>query len=110
MKERNVAIITLFIFFALPIPISLVSWIGTIISVADIGMMNLSKVSDYIQLLVGLITMLIAGTYLGTYIISLNKTLKNKKISLISFLPMLHIILFIIFIAMWSELNAIYKG
>ncbi|MEH7098469.1 hypothetical protein [Neobacillus vireti] len=109
MKERKTAIIPLFIFFALPIPFSLVSWIGTIMSVADAGMMDVSRFSDFIEGIVALITMLIAGTYLGTYIISLNKTLKNKKISLISFLPILHIILFIIFCAIWSWLNAIYK-
>lgn len=109
MKEHKTSIVILFIFFALPTPLSLISWIGTLISVANIGMTNWSEFSQCIQGLVALITMLLAGTYLVTYIISLGATLKNKKISLISFLPMLHIVLFSIFFAVWMWLNAIYK-
>lgn len=109
MKERKTSIIILFIVFALPIPFSLISWIGTLISVANISMMNWSDFSQSIQGLVALITMLLAGTYLVTYIISLCATLKIKKISLISFIPMLHIILFSIFFVVWTWLNAIYK-
>ncbi|MCQ1530705.1 hypothetical protein [Lutispora saccharofermentans] len=110
MKERKTSIIILFILFALPAPFSLISWIGTLISVANIGMTNWSEFSQCIQGLAALITMLLAGTYLVTYIISLGATLKNNKISLISFLPMLHIILFSIFFVVWMWLNAIYKA
>lgn len=109
MKEHKTSIIILFIFFALPIPLSLISWIGTLISVANIGMINWSVFSQFIQGLVSVITMLLAGTYLVTYIISLSVTLKNKNISLISFLPLLHIVLFSIFFAFWMWLGAIYE-
>jgi len=107
-KSRITSIIILFVFFALPIPISLFSWIGTIISVANIGMTDWSSFSESIQGLVALITMLLAGTYLVTFIISLVITLKAKKISLLSFLPLMHIILFGIFLGVWSWLNGIY--
>ncbi|MCL1820584.1 MAG: hypothetical protein FWG36_08030 [Oscillospiraceae bacterium] len=89
----------LFILFALPIPISLISWIGTLISVANIGAMKGSVLIRGIAL----ITMLLAGTYTGTYIFSLVKTLKKKEISMVSLLPLLHIALFLIFMYLWSR-------
>jgi len=51
--------------------------------------------------------MILAGTYLVTYIISLIFTLKNKKLSFLSFLPMAHIILFLLsmFLSQWIEKN-----
>lgn len=110
MKERKTSIIILFIIFALPTPLSLISWIGTLIAIANIGMTNWSEFSQCIQALIALITMLLAGTYLVTYIISLNATLKNKKISLFSFLPMLHVTLFSIFYIIWMWVNTIYKA
>ena len=84
------------------------SLIGTFISVANMGMTNWSEFSEFIQGVIALVTMFLAGTYLISYIISLRITLKNKKISLISFLPILNVILFVISSAIWMWLNAIY--
>lgn len=73
------------------------------------GMTDRSVFGEYIQGIVAVITMLLAGTYLVTYIFSLVKTLKNKKLSVKSFLPMLHIIVFWIFFVLWIWLEKIYK-
>lgn len=108
MKESKPLRIVLFILLALPIPFSLLSWIGTIISVASIGMVDWNIFSELIQTLAMLIVMILAGTYTITYIISLLITLKKKRISLISFFPLLHIILFGIALAFVAILNAVY--
>lgn len=97
LKTRKILVILLFILFALPIPLSLISWIGTIISVANMSMINWSILSECLQGIVAVIAMLLAGTYLVSYIISLCATWKNKKITIISFLPLFHIVLFSIF-------------
>lgn len=109
MENNKKSIILLFILLALPIPFSLISWIGTLMSVVNIGMTNWSEFSEFIQGAVALITMFLAGTYLVTYFLSLKVTLKNKRISLISLSPIFHIALFGIFLALWMGLNAIYQ-
>jgi len=78
-------------------------------SVAAIGMMDWSNLGQVITLPVALITMFLAGTYLGTYIFSLSKTIANKKISAVSLLPVLHIIVFSIFVLLWLWLNSIFQ-
>lgn len=105
MIEHKKSIIIMFVFFAFPIPVSLISWIGTIISVANIGMVEWSKLRESLQALIALVTMLLAGTYLFTYIISLGKTLKNKKISWVSFLPVVHIALFSLSLGLWKWID-----
>lgn len=110
MKNNRIIIILLFIIFALPIPLSLLSWIGTIISVSDMGMIKRTEFIEYIQMIMALTTMLLAGTYLITYMISLRFTLKNKKISHITFLPMVHIVLFSILFYVSSWVSTIYKS
>ena len=105
MKNRKILIIVLFIVLALPIPLSLISWIGTVISVANIGMMGWSSLGEIMQAFIALITMLLAGTYLSTYIFSVNRTWKEKELSSISFLPFLHIVLFIISMKIWTCFN-----
>jgi hypothetical protein len=109
MKEHKIFIIILFIFLALPIPFSLLSWLGTLLSIANISMVDWSEFSQCIQGIIALITMLLAGTYLITYAISLEAIISTKKVSIISFLPILHIILFSSFLGVWMLLNEIYK-
>jgi len=100
MEKHKVAIVVLFIIFALPIPVSLLSWIGTIISAANIGVMD-----STVHTTIALSTMLLAGTYPVSYIVALVYTLKSGKISLLSFLPLLHIVLFRAFFAAWSRVT-----
>ena len=108
MKNKALTII-LFVFFAIPIPFSLVSWIGTIISVANFGMLSFSKFGEVLKGIIALITMLLAGTYLITYIFSIIQTLNNKTISKISFLPLLHIVLFVFSVCVWKWIEIFYK-
>ena len=109
MKHRKMLLIAVFVLFALPIPLSMVTWIGTIISVADIGMTDTSTFSEWIQTIVALITMLLAGTYLITYIVALVLSWKKQKLTVLSFLPLMHIALFGICLSVWMWLNSVYK-
>ena len=94
MRESKALIVLLIVVFALPIPLSLLSWIGTLISIANIGMTYRIHGALYTYLFIA--AMLLAGTYLITYVIFLLITLKKKSISLISLLPLAHIILFLL--------------
>ena len=53
--------------YALPLPISLVSILGTIISIANIGASNNDSVSLTV---IAVISMILAGTYLVTYTVT----------------------------------------
>ena len=109
VKKYQIATVFLFILLALPIPVSLVSWMGTIISIANIGMTDWAKPGESLQGIVALITMLLAGTYLFTYSFSLIKTRASKKLSLVSLLPVLHLLLTVVFMVLWNHLNVIYR-
>ena len=109
VKKYQIATVFLFILLALPIPVSLVSWMGTIISIANIGMTDWAKPGESLQGIVALITMLLAGTYLFTYSFSLIKTRASKNLSLVSFLPVLHLLLTVAFMVLWNHLNVIYR-
>jgi hypothetical protein len=97
MKKKAI-LCGLMIVLALPVPISLITILGTIISLA-----NISVVLEQSVLLATFATtsMILAGTYTLTYVFSAINTLKQKKISFISFLPILHIALTIVFFALW---------
>lgn len=97
--------IVLLILFALPIPLTVKALIGIFMSPFDI-LENYSFGFQFITLF----TVLLACTYLVSYVISLVATLKNKKIKLISFLPLLHIALFCIFafVSIQLETTEIY--
>ena len=98
MKNKSKVII-LYIIQALPIPFSLVSIIGTIISLANIGMAE-----SVFQAIVSILAMVLAGTYIITYIISLIITSTKKKIKFYSFLPVVHMIVAIACFVLWSNL------
>ncbi len=87
--------------FALPIPVSIITWIGTLISVANIGAIGGEGISGIIHKFVALLCMLLAGTYLISYAYSLYRTKKVKKLTFAFFLPILHIVLTIICIYGW---------
>lgn len=101
----NKLLILFFILLAIPIPLSLISWLGTIMAVASIGMSNVTSVLDVMLTIVSFITMAIAGTYPVTYVLSLTITLKHKKSSILSFLPVFHILLFFVLFHLWIFLE-----
>ena len=109
VKKYQIFTVFLFILLALPIPVSVVSWIGTIMAVANIGMTNWAKPGESLQGIVALMTMVLAGTYLFTYSFSLIKTRASKKLSLVSFLPIAHLLLTVAFMFLWNYLNVLYR-
>ena len=83
---------------ALPIPISLITILGSIISLANIGVMV--EQSLFVAV-VATIFMILAGTYSLTYLFSAIKTFTNKRISFVSFLPIVHIAVTVVFMVLW---------
>ena len=83
---------------ALPIPISLITIFGSIISLANIGVMV--EQSLFVAV-VATIFMILAGTYSLTYLFSAIKTFANKRISFVSFLPIIHIVVTVVFMILW---------
>jgi len=107
MKNSKTSIFLLFFSFAIPIPLSLASWIGTVMSLAGGG--RVVGTAPY-ALLLGIIAgaaMVMAGTYVVSYIIAIAATIKNKRISIISLLPALHIIVTVILILGWSGIERV---
>lgn len=104
MKNKAL-ILTVTVIQALPVPWSLITILGSIISLANIEM-----VSDrsFLLSIVAVLSMLLAGTYSITYIASTVNTLHKKRLSFISFLPLVHIIITLLFFAMWSFLENMY--
>ena len=103
--RKKIILIIIFIIQALPIPLSLISLIGTMISVADMGetMFDFTFL-EVIQAIFVLSTMFLAGTYLITYSvslgISLTKISKEQKIGWLCFLPSVHLIVTIFLIVL----------
>ena len=98
MKNKSKTII-LYTIQALPIPFSLVSIIGTIISLANIDMSD-----SVFKAVISILAMALAGTYIITYIISCIITLTKKKIEFYSFLPVVNLSVAILFLVLWSNL------
>ena len=83
---------------ALPLPISLITILGSIISLANIGVMI--EQSSFVAV-VATIFMILAGTYPLTYLFSAIRTFANKRISSVSFLPVVHIAVTAVFMVLW---------
>ena len=100
---KKVSAIILFIIQALPIPVSLISNIGTIMAIASIGMFEPAPILNSI---VAISTMILTGTYTITYIFSLFHFRKTKILSFKSFLPLIHLAVAILFFCWWSYLDS----
>ena len=83
---------------AQPIPISLLTILASIISLANIGVV--AEQSLFVAV-VATIFMILAGTYSLTYLFSAIKTFANKRISFVSFLPIVHIAVTVVFMVLW---------
>ena len=90
---------------ALPIPISLITILGSIISLANIGV--IVEQSLFVAV-VAVIFMILAGTYPLTYLFSAIWTFANKRISSVSFLPVVHIAVTAVFMVLWI-INELYR-
>ena len=103
---KNKALIwTVTVIQALPVPISLITILGSIISLANIGMLS---DQSFLLAFAAVFSMLLAGTYSITYIASAINTFHKKELSLISFLPIVHIIITLVFFIIWISLEKFY--
>lgn len=87
---------------AVPIPFSLMTILGSVISLANIGMLF---DQSFLLAFASALSMLLAGTYSVTYIYSTINTFQKKKLCVISFLPALHILITLAFFAIWIALQ-----
>lgn len=85
MKHKLAAIL-LFVFQGIPIPFSLVSILGSIISLA-----NIETAGSVAMAMVSVLAMVLAGTYTATYVVSLVLTAVKKEIKFYTFLPLIHL-------------------
>ena len=86
MKNR-ISIIILFVIQALPIPFALLAGFMLMFSLVSLVETDWSQFDVIIQSAAALTAMVIGAAYTITYFDSLKKTLDNKKLSFISFLP-----------------------
>ncbi len=84
---------------ALPIPLSLISILGSLISLANIGMT--AELFSPWTAVCAVITMALAGTYVIPYVVAAAVTAVRKRLSWVSFLPVLHIVMTAVFCVMW---------
>jgi hypothetical protein len=99
--KYKLPVILLFAIFALPLPLSLMSWIGTVISISA----AFEPGGPILVKWAAVTTMLLAGTYAVSYMYSLKRTLKVNKIIHISLLPLLHMVAFVLFYGLWAALG-----
>ncbi len=108
MKNR-IGIIILFAVQALAIPFALFAGLIFLFLIVGFAEMDWTQIEIIIQTFVALIATLIGVSYIGTYIFSLIKTLDNKKVSFISWLPILHGVVALISLVIWNYVNQLYK-
>lgn len=92
--KKKILIISLFTVFALPIPVAMVGCLLTTIWF----LASLIKVTSFVEIISALIGVLIGATYIISYIFALNKTWKEKKFSMKSFLPIAHCLLALLYL------------
>ena len=101
---KKISAIILFVIQALPIPVSLISNIGTIMAIA--GLLEHGDSAPILISIVAIATMILSGTYTITYITSFIVYHDTKKLSFVSFLPLIHLAVTIMFFCFWIYLEA----
>jgi hypothetical protein len=103
--RKSLLIVFLFTILAIPVPISLSTIPFTLISLGTkdvwleiIRPENTKELIDSILTLLTFFAMILAGTYIVTYLCTLIVTIKHKKYSRLIFLPVIHILFVIIFL------------
>ena len=92
--KKKLLIISLFIVFALPIPVAMLGFFLTGIWLQ----VSLSEPTCFVVILSALFGVLISATYIVSYIFALIKTWKAKKISIKTFIPLLHCLLAVVYL------------
>lgn len=100
LKDR-IIIIILFILFALPVPAAI---LGSLISLLWLFGSIITTVS-FLEVVVAFAGVLIASTYIATYIFSLNQTRRNNKLSLETFFPVVHCLIACLFLLLLNPVG-----
>ena len=90
---------------ALPVPISLFTVLGSVISLANIGMLYDASA---LLAIVAALAMIFAGIYSEIFAVSTFITIFKRKLNVISFLPTVHIIITLALFVAWISLEKIY--
>lgn len=107
--KNKIGFISLFVAQGLGIPFSLFAGLMLMFSVVSLVETDWLRMKVAVQSVVALISMVIGIAYIGTYMFSLTKTMKNKKLSFVSWLPFLHGIVALLALVLWNYVNKIYK-
>lgn len=105
MDRSSFAAKLLFFILAIPLPLSALSWIGTLISLGSFWSVDWSHPASAKSAVFALAAMLLAGTYPITYRIALRRTRIYDCLNWVSFLPLLHIVLFLCAFMAWSGMG-----
>ena len=92
--KKNILIIIIFVIFALPIPIAILGFFMSLLWFLT----SIIKGSLFIEILSAFWGVIVGFTYLVTYIYSLRKTWKERRITLRTFLPIAHCLLALMFL------------
>ena len=84
---------------ALPIPLSLISILGSLISLANIGMTT--ELYSPWTAVCAVATMVLAGTYTIPYVVATIMTAVRKRLGWVSLLPALHLVMTALFCFLW---------
>ena len=105
--EKNLLLTAvLFIVLAIPIPLSLFSIPFSVISIGTLrGISNSGSIKVVINSILFLLVMILAGTYIVSYVCAFVVTIKSEVISRLIFLPVIHIFVFIVLYLLvdWHE-------
>ena len=108
MKNKT-GIIILFAIQALAIPFALFLGLIFLFLIVSFVEMDWTQIEVIVQTLVALVATLIGVLYIGTYIFSLVKTLERKRVSFISWLPILHGVITLLLLLIWNYVNELFK-
>ena len=97
--RRNPLVWGVMILQALPIPLSLISIPGSLISLADFGMT--AELYSTWTAVCAVATMALAGTYTISYIVAAIMTAVRKRLGWVSLLPALHLVMTALFCVLW---------
>lgn len=100
VKMKKLLCTIYYVIMALPIPRQLVSFVMALMVVAELFVKDASKIIGTFRGTLALMTIFFTGIYMAVYAYSLYKTVKNKKASIVTFLPIIFWALSKIFIYM----------
>ena len=102
---RKTLCILYYVLMALPIPLSMATWIGTVMMLANLDMAGGEGLAGAVYTFVAVLAMLLARTYLISYVCSLIRVIHVKKVTFSTFLPIIHIVVTGISLYLWAFLD-----